>query len=108
MTTHRTQATGRTAVDFYFDPACPFAFSAEPARQRLRWLYGDAIEWHPRMIVLSQSPDDYLDMGTLCGDEGFVRERVQVYKEVGVTYLNIEPVGENPLQIVEKVKAWAE
>ncbi|MET9473720.1 DsbA family protein [Streptomyces sp. NPDC002917] len=26
MTTHRTQATGRTAVDFYFDPACPFAW----------------------------------------------------------------------------------
>jgi hypothetical protein len=44
----------------------------------------------------------------MCGEEGFVRERVQVYKEVGVTYLNIEPVGENPLQIVEKVKAWAE
>jgi predicted DsbA family dithiol-disulfide isomerase len=50
-------------IQEFTDPACPFAFSAEPARQRLRWLYGDAIEWRPRMIVLSQSPDDYIDKG---------------------------------------------
>jgi predicted DsbA family dithiol-disulfide isomerase len=43
----------------FTDPACPFAFSAEPARLRLIWLYGDQIEWQPRMVVLSQSPDDY-------------------------------------------------
>ncbi len=24
----------------FTDPACPFAFSAEPARVRLRWHYG--------------------------------------------------------------------
>jgi predicted DsbA family dithiol-disulfide isomerase len=50
-------------IQEFTDPACPFAFSAEPARQRLRWLYGGAIEWRPRMIVLSQSPDEYLDKG---------------------------------------------
>ncbi|MEA2412652.1 MAG: hypothetical protein QOC77_3213 [Thermoleophilaceae bacterium] len=43
----------------FTDPACPFAFSAEPARLKLRWLYGDQIEWHPRMVVLSESPHDY-------------------------------------------------
>jgi predicted DsbA family dithiol-disulfide isomerase len=47
----------------FTDPACPFAFSAEPARQRLRWLYGDQIEWRPRMIVLSESPDEYAARG---------------------------------------------
>ena len=43
----------------FTDPACPFAFSAEPARLKLRWLYGDQIEWQLRMVVLSESPHDY-------------------------------------------------
>src|SRR3954468_2322252 len=47
----------------FTDPACPFAFSAEPARLRLTWLYGDQIEWRPRMVVLSESPDDYVAKG---------------------------------------------
>jgi predicted DsbA family dithiol-disulfide isomerase len=47
----------------FTDPACPFAFSAEPARLRLTWLFGDQIEWQPRMVVLSQSPDDYVAKG---------------------------------------------
>ena len=46
-------------INEFTDPACPFAFSAEPARVRLRWLYGDQIEWRPRMVVLSESPKDY-------------------------------------------------
>jgi predicted DsbA family dithiol-disulfide isomerase len=47
----------------FTDPACPFAFSAEPGRIRLSWLFGDEIEWRPRMVVLSQSPDDYIAKG---------------------------------------------
>jgi predicted DsbA family dithiol-disulfide isomerase len=47
----------------FTDPACPFAFSAEPARLRLNWLFGDQIEWQPRMVVLSQSADDYIAKG---------------------------------------------
>jgi predicted DsbA family dithiol-disulfide isomerase len=46
-------------INHFTDPACPFAFSAEPARLKLRWLYGGQIEWRPRMVVLSQSPRDY-------------------------------------------------
>jgi predicted DsbA family dithiol-disulfide isomerase len=47
----------------FTDPACPFAFSAEPGRLKLRWLYGDQIEWQPRMVVLSESSDEYLAKG---------------------------------------------
>ncbi len=40
-------------VTLFTDPACPFAFSAEPARIRLRWHYGDGLRWRLAMIVLT-------------------------------------------------------
>jgi predicted DsbA family dithiol-disulfide isomerase len=39
----------------YTDPACPFAWSAEPARRRVEWLYGEQIEIAPRMVGLSEN-----------------------------------------------------
>lgn len=51
-------------------------------------------------------PADYLAATALVGDEGYVRDRVLAYKEAGVTRLSIRPVGDNPLELIEKVKAW--
>jgi predicted DsbA family dithiol-disulfide isomerase len=45
-------------ITHFTDPACPFAFSAEPARFRLRWHYGDALAWTTRMIVLTREPGE--------------------------------------------------
>jgi predicted DsbA family dithiol-disulfide isomerase len=45
-------------VTHYTDPACPFAFSAEPTRLRLRWHYGDQLVWRTRMIVLTLEPGE--------------------------------------------------
>ena len=47
----------------FTDPGCPWAFSAEPFRRRLGWLYGDRLEWRTRMVVLSEAPEDYLEKG---------------------------------------------
>ncbi len=47
----------------FTDPACPWAFSGEPARRRLRARYGDAIEWDVCMVGLAASPQEYLDRG---------------------------------------------
>src|SRR4051794_16943724 len=41
-------------ITLFTDPACPFAFSAEPVRWRLRWHYGDGLRWTVRMIVLTR------------------------------------------------------
>ena len=45
-------------ISLFTDPACPFAFSAEPVRRRLRWHYGDGLTWNVRMIVLTLEPGE--------------------------------------------------
>lgn len=45
-------------IEHFTDPACPFAFSLEPVRYRLRWHYGDQLEWRTRMIVLTLEPGE--------------------------------------------------
>jgi 2-hydroxychromene-2-carboxylate isomerase len=46
------------AITHFTDPACPFAFSAEPVRWRLRWHYGAQLVWRTRMIVLTLEPGE--------------------------------------------------
>jgi predicted DsbA family dithiol-disulfide isomerase len=43
----------------FTDPACPWAWSAEPFRRRLQWLYGDSLDWRRRMVVLADSGEEY-------------------------------------------------
>ena len=45
-------------ISLFTDPACPFAFSAEPVRRRLRWHYGAGLTWTVRMIVLTLEPGE--------------------------------------------------
>ena len=52
----------------YTDPGCPFAWSAEPARRRVEWLYGDQLRWQLRMVGLS-------DDGAAVERAGFTPER---------------------------------
>ena len=55
-------------------------------------------------------PDDYVDRASLTGDPERVQERIDVYRSVGVSYLDlsIPPETENPLDLIAQVKAWAE
>ena len=47
-------ASAAVEITLFTDPACPFAFSAEPVRIGLRWRYGDGLDWRLRMIVLTR------------------------------------------------------
>jgi protein-disulfide isomerase-like protein with CxxC motif len=43
----------------FTDPACPWAYSARPAHARLRWRFGDQIDWQLVLIGLSESAEAY-------------------------------------------------
>lgn len=53
-------------------------------------------------------PDEYLESVAMVGDEGRVRERIEAFRAAGVTRLTVNPVGDDPLKLIEKVRAWAE
>jgi 2-hydroxychromene-2-carboxylate isomerase len=53
---------GVAAIHFT-DPACPWAYSARPAHARLRWRFGDQVEWRLALIGLSESAAAYEKRG---------------------------------------------
>ena len=47
----------------FSDPACPWAYSSRPAIARVRWRFGDQLDWRLVLIGLSESADRYVQMG---------------------------------------------
>ena len=87
---------------FYNDLVKRYGFEAEA--EAIQDLYLDGKKDEAAKIV----PDDLLEAMSLCGSEGYVKERLAAYKEAGVTVLNITPVGPDPVKLVEQVKGWIE
>lgn len=50
-------------ITHFTDPGCPFAFSAEPVRLQLTWIYGEQLSWRTRMVGLAETPAVYDDRG---------------------------------------------
>jgi protein-disulfide isomerase-like protein with CxxC motif len=47
----------------FSDPACPWAYSSRPAIARVRWRFGDQLDWRLVMIGLSETTDRYEQAG---------------------------------------------
>jgi F420-dependent oxidoreductase-like protein len=102
MTALYVGGMGARGRNFYNDLFCRYGHEAEA--KEIQDLYLDGKKDEAAAVI----PQEFLDESSLFGDEGFVREQVQAYKDAGVTALSIQPVGPNPLDIIEKVNAWAE
>src|SRR5438270_5420805 len=51
------------SATLYTDPACPWAYSENPALQVLQWRYGAQLEWRLVVIGLSESTEHYASRG---------------------------------------------
>jgi protein-disulfide isomerase-like protein with CxxC motif len=47
----------------FTDPGCPWAYSSKPALARLRWRFGDQIDWRLVLIGLSETAERYEEHG---------------------------------------------
>jgi F420-dependent oxidoreductase-like protein len=95
---------GAKGRNFYNDLVKRYGFEREA--ELIQDLYLDGKKDEAAAAV----PDELLEATSLCGPEGYVRERISAFKESGVTVLNITPIatdGDIP-KLVERVKGWCE
>ncbi|MEU1039235.1 LLM class F420-dependent oxidoreductase [Streptomyces sp. NPDC005907] len=91
---------GAPGKNFYNDLAVAYGYEQEAALIQELYLSGKKREAEAAV------PDEFCELMSLCGPESYVRERVEAFREAGVTMLNVTPVGEDPAKLVETVKNW--
>ena len=91
---------GARGQNFYNALACRYGYEAEAARIQDLYLDGKKDE------AAAAVPAEFLEQMSLVGPAGYVKERLGVFKESGVTTLSITPVGEDPVKIISQLKEW--
>jgi F420-dependent oxidoreductase-like protein len=89
---------GARDKNFYNDIAATYGFGGAAREIQEHYLAGRE---HAAEAAV---PDGLLEGLTLIGPAGYVRDRVMAFRDAGVTYLNVEPVGENPIATIEAVR----
>lgn len=85
--------------NFYADLARRYGYAREAATIQELYLSGR------RAAAEAAVPEALLEATTLIGPPGYVRERLAVYRAVGVTILNVTPIGPDaPVRTVEKLR----
>ena len=52
-------------------------------------------------------PEEFLELTTLCGPTSYVKERVEAFREAGVTHLQVQPVplnGQTNLELLATLR----
>jgi F420-dependent oxidoreductase-like protein len=91
---------GAKGRNFYNDLARRFGYEAEA--EKIQDLYLDGRKDEAAAAV----PPGLLEAATICGPEGYVRDRIAAYRDTGVTVLNVTPIAADVPALVGRLKEW--
>jgi F420-dependent oxidoreductase-like protein len=91
---------GARGRNFYNDLTRRYGFEAEAEQIQDLYLEGKKEE------AAAAVPDELLELTSLIGPPGYVRERISAYAEAGVTVLNVTAIGPDPLATITQLKEW--
>lgn len=93
---------GAKGKNFYNELAVRYGFEKEAGVIQDLYLSGKKKEAEAAV------PDEFLELTTLCGPAGYVKERVAAFQAAGVTHLQVHPIpqaGQSAVSLIEAVKA---
>ena len=96
---------GARGRNFYNDLARRFGYEAEA--KAIQDAYLDGRKAEAEALV----PAELVELTSLIGPEGYVRERIAAYREAGVTTLNVTPLApthQGRVRLIEQVRALAD
>jgi alkanesulfonate monooxygenase SsuD/methylene tetrahydromethanopterin reductase-like flavin-dependent oxidoreductase (luciferase family) len=91
---------GARGKNFYNDVLKRYGYEREAAEIQDAYLGGD------RKRAAALVPDELVAGMSLIGDSGYVKDRIDAYRESGVTVLNLLPVGPNGVKDIETIANW--
>jgi F420-dependent oxidoreductase-like protein len=91
---------GAKGKNFYNTLACRYGYEKEAAEIQDLYLAGHKDE------AAAKVPDDLLEATSLCGPEGYIKDRLAAFAAAGVTHVNVTPIGGDPVAMIEKVRSW--
>jgi F420-dependent oxidoreductase-like protein len=86
--------------NFYNDLMRRYGYEAEARTIQDLYLAGRKEE------AAAAVPAEFLELSSLVGPAGHVKERVEAYRAAGVTMLNVTPVGPDPVGDVRTLREW--
>ena len=91
---------GARGKNFYNDLACHYGYEKEA--KEIQDLYLDGNKKEAEAAV----PLELLEQANLVGPESYVKERIEAFRESGVTNLQVAPASDDPAGLVRQLKEW--